>query len=61
MERQITPERLAEMKALAEKKWLTQTYRGPDPSASVEIPLSEFGAINRALLEAVHELERLYG
>jgi hypothetical protein len=60
MERHISPERLAEMKELAEKKWLTQTYRGRDISGTVEIPLPEFGAISRALVEAVHELERLY-
>jgi hypothetical protein len=60
MERHITPERLAEMKELAEKKWLTQTYRGLDISGTVEIPLADFGAIYRALVEAVHELERLY-
>ena len=60
MERHISPERLAEMKELAEKNWLTQTYRGPDISGTVEIPLAEFGAISRALVEAVHELERVY-
>jgi hypothetical protein len=60
MERGISPERLAEMKELAEKKWLTQTYRGADPSGSVQILLSDFGEIYRALAEAVHELERLY-
>jgi hypothetical protein len=60
MERRITPERLAEMKELAEKSWLTQSYKGPDPSAVVEIRLSEFGAIYQAFVEAVHELERLY-
>jgi HAMP domain-containing protein len=49
------------MKALAGKSWLTQTYKGSDPSGTVEIPLSEFGAVYRAFGEAVHELERLYG
>jgi len=61
MEKRISPERLAEMKELADKKWLEQTYQGPDPSGPVQIPLSEFGNIYRALVEAVHELERLYG
>jgi hypothetical protein len=61
MERHISPERLEEMKALAGKSWLTQTYKGADPSGTVEIPLSEFGAVYRAFGEAVHELERLYG
>jgi len=60
MERHISAERLQEMKALAGKSWLTQTYKGPDPSGTVEIPLSEFGAVYSAFVEAVHELERLY-
>jgi hypothetical protein len=61
MDRRITEERFAEMKAIAEKTWLTETYRGSDPSGVVEIRLSEFGDLHRALLEAVHELERFYG
>jgi len=60
MERRISAERFAEMKAIAEKTWLTETYKGPDPSGTVEIHLSEFGQLHRALLEAVNELERLY-
>jgi hypothetical protein len=61
IDRQISEERFSEMKELAEKSWRTETYRGPDSSSEVRIKLSDFGAIHRALLEAVHELERLYG
>lgn len=59
MDRRITEERFAEIKEIAEKTWLTETYKGPDPAGMVQIRLSEFGEVHRALLEAVHELERL--
>lgn len=49
------------MKALAEKRSLTDTYRVPDPSGLVQVSLSDFGQLHRALVEAVHELERFYG
>lgn len=49
------------MRQLAMKGRLTEQYRGlPQEGIEVKVPLSDIGDLQRALLRAVDELERLY-